>query len=104
MPLQRMNIGDARMKCRSLEERTLKRHKCRAPSPTLSIVLSLAAFCGHAAPAGGTGPLPKIEAVRHNPPQPHSGETVTVSARIKTGAATNITLQYQLVDPGKYIA
>src|SRR6266566_2400922 len=39
MPLQRTNIGNAQMKRRSLDDRTLKRHKCRAPSPTLSIVL-----------------------------------------------------------------
>jgi len=30
MPLQRTNIGNAQMKRRSLDDRTLKRHKCRA--------------------------------------------------------------------------
>src|SRR6266853_4389873 len=39
MPLQRTNIENARIEKRSLEDRTMKRHKCRAPSPTLSIAL-----------------------------------------------------------------
>src|SRR5258708_5775261 len=32
-------LENAQMKRRSLDDRTLKRYKCRAPSPTLSIVL-----------------------------------------------------------------
>jgi len=70
----------------------------------LALAFFPTAHLSHTAPAGGTALLPKIEGVRHSPAQPHSGETVTVSARIKAGAATNLTLQYQLVDPGKYVA
>ena len=43
-----------------------------------------------------------IDAVSHHPAQPRSGEAVKIIARIPTGAS-NVTLQYQVVEPGKYI-
>ncbi len=47
--------------------------------------------------------LRSIGAVSHSPEQPRSGEVVKVTANIPTGT-TRVTLQYQLVIPGRYIA
>src|SRR5436309_20835 len=52
--------------------------------------------------AASAGPAAPIEEVTHTPQQPHSRETVTVTARVH-GLVTNAMLEYQLVDPGKYI-
>jgi hypothetical protein len=55
--------------------------------------------------AGSNAPadaLRKIEAVSHRPAQPISGATVRISAKVPIGA-TRVSLEYQLVDPGKYI-
>jgi len=41
-------------------------------------------------------------AASHVPEQPHSGEPVVISATLPAGTA-RVTLEYQLVDPGKYI-
>lgn len=47
---------------------------------------------------------PHIRRVRHAPKQPRSGQAVTISAKITDpdGVAA-VVLQYQLVDPGRYI-
>src|SRR6266852_1565194 len=52
--------------------------------------------------ATSAGSAAPIEDVTHTPQQPHSRETVTVTARVH-GLVTNAMLEYQLVDPGKYI-
>lgn len=44
----------------------------------------------------------QIENVSHTPQQPHSKEAVTVTARVR-GVVTKAVLQYQPVDPGKYV-
>jgi hypothetical protein len=47
---------------------------------------------------------PAIRQVDHTPNQPISGEPVTITARITDPeGVTNVTLRYQLVDPGNYI-
>lgn len=60
-------------------------------------VLAAHAFAIDAAPAP-----PQIQAVTHSPEQPHSGQAVQITAKI-LDTATSIVLEYQLVDPGKYI-
>jgi len=47
---------------------------------------------------------PQVRQVRHTPKQPGSGQAVTISAKITDpdGVAA-VVLQYQLVDPGRYI-
>ena len=48
---------------------------------------------------------PQITEVRHTPDQPRGGELVRITARYAGPvAAQRVTLQYQLVDPGKYVA
>jgi len=47
---------------------------------------------------------PVIRQVDHTPNQPASGQPVTITARITDSeGVTNVTLRYQLVDPGNYI-
>jgi len=47
---------------------------------------------------------PHIRQVRHTPKQPGSGEVVTITAKITDSDGVGpVTLQYQLVDPGRYI-
>jgi hypothetical protein len=47
---------------------------------------------------------PVIRQVDHVPNQPNSGQPVTITARITDPeGVTNVTLRYQLVDPGNYI-
>jgi hypothetical protein len=40
--------------------------------------------------------------VQHNPAQPRSGESVTITARAERGLK-DVTLEYQIVEPGNYI-
>jgi hypothetical protein len=48
---------------------------------------------------------PQITEVTHAPPQPQSGEAVKVTAKISSPTSLkSAILQYQTVDPGKYIA
>lgn len=57
-----------------------------------------------AATIPGGGPALVAE-VRHTPPQPRAGEAVKVTAHyLGAGQPKGVTLQFQLVDPGKYIA
>ena len=50
-------------------------------------------------------PPPQVRQVRHKPEQPLSGETVTVKARVTGNVpVSEVTLSYQLVEPGDYIA
>src|SRR6476469_2877962 len=51
-------------------------------------------------------PLPDTPLVRHEPQQPKSGQGVTITITIRDNAAAPapLLLQYQVVDPGKYIA
>jgi hypothetical protein len=47
---------------------------------------------------------PHIRQVKHSPKSPVSGEAVIVTAKVTdAGGVANVTLQYQLVDPGNYI-
>lgn len=55
-----------------------------------------------AQPTGTTPPAPFRE-IRHQPAQPRSGEAVTISARLAI-PATSVVLEYQVVDPGQYLA
>ena len=49
-------------------------------------------------------PLPSITAIGHAPVQPKPGEAVRVGARVVAAAGVkSVTLDYQVVDPGKYI-
>jgi len=50
----------------------------------------------------GVGQTGQIEAVSQSPQQPRSGEVVKIVARAPDGA-TQVKLQYQLVDPGSYL-
>jgi hypothetical protein len=68
-------------------------------------------------PAAGRGPTPgrtnsvfdinvppQIRQVDHSPNQPTNGQVVTITAKITDAdSVTNVTLLYQLVDPGSYI-
>jgi hypothetical protein len=48
---------------------------------------------------------PQIRQVNHSPRQPHSGQVVTVTAKVTDAAGVaSVTLCYQLVDPGAYVA
>src|ERR1700704_2435468 len=40
--------------------------------------------------------------IHHAPPQPHSGEAVEITAALAPNI-TRATLEYQIVEPGKYI-
>lgn len=42
--------------------------------------------------------------VVHSPEQPKSGETVRITARLGPDAPRDVTLQYQVIEPGRYIA
>ena len=55
--------------------------------------------------AGAAQSAPRAYTVRHSPEQPKSGETVRIiaSGTVFDGLS-NLTLQYQVVEPGKYIA
>ena len=47
---------------------------------------------------------PQIRQVEHKPKEPASGQPVRISAKITDpDGVTNVALQYQVVDPGKYI-
>src|SRR5258708_1773012 len=67
-----------------------------------SLILAAGFVSGHAAPAHGAEAPQAIQAVSHRPKQPHSGEAVKITATVPA-TMTNVTLQYQFVDPGKYI-
>src|SRR6266516_1877682 len=44
----------------------------------------------------------EVTPVRHSPVQPHSGEPVQITASV-TQAVTGVALEYQIVEPGRYI-
>ena len=47
---------------------------------------------------------PHIRQVNHSPKQPESGEVVTVTAKVTdTDGVADVTLSYQIVEPGSYI-
>lgn len=47
---------------------------------------------------------PQMRQVSHSPKQPASGEDVTITVKVTDpNGVTNVTLDYQLVDPGAYI-
>lgn len=49
-------------------------------------------------------PPPHIRQVSHSPKQPKSGETVTITAKVTDpDGVSNVTLKYQVVEPGNYI-
>ena len=48
-------------------------------------------------------PAPLLTEITHSPQQPRSGESVTITATI-AAAPQSLTLEYQIVEPGKYIA
>jgi hypothetical protein len=48
-------------------------------------------------------PPPGITDITHTPKEPRSGQTVIISAKAAPGIK-GITLEYQLVDPGRYVA
>ena len=64
------------------------------PSHLLLVLLGLSAFSSTAA---------SIK-VQSTPNQPKSGELVNITARFKPPFPDGVALQYQLVDPGRYIA
>ena len=47
---------------------------------------------------------PQISEVSHSPQQPRGGEIVKITVKLATPDLKSVTLQYQVVDPGKYIA
>jgi hypothetical protein len=48
---------------------------------------------------------PCIRQVEHSPKQPKAGEVVTITAKVTdTDGVASVTLKYQLLDPGNYIA
>jgi len=52
-----------------------------------------------------TNAPPQIRQVDHSPKEPGSGQPVTITAKISDPEGVgNVTLQYQSVDPGNYIA
>lgn len=54
-------------------------------------------------PAGGVAATSDwCDDLAHSPKQPKSGQPVTVTAKVAAGSG-DVTLQYQLVDPGKYV-
>jgi hypothetical protein len=70
----------------------------RAMSPNFVFFIALAAWLG----ASVCG---KDLDVKHEPRQPKSGQVVTVTVRSDAAQAANgFILEYQIVDPGKYIA
>ncbi|MGZ8940575.1 MAG: hypothetical protein ACXW32_15325, partial [Limisphaerales bacterium] len=48
-------------------------------------------------------PASLLTAIQHAPQQPRSGEQVTITATLST-APELLTLEYQIIEPGKYIA
>ncbi|MCI0539625.1 MAG: hypothetical protein L0Z50_30815, partial [Verrucomicrobiales bacterium] len=55
--------------------------------------------------SAATGASSVVAAVRHMPEQPKSGEKVTIVVQAQAAVKdTTLVLQYQVVDPGKYIA
>ncbi len=53
----------------------------------------------------GSGAHAPVVEVQHRPLQPHSGQSVQVTAKLsQTEKVKGVTLQYQLVDPGHYVA
>src|SRR5688572_33412336 len=66
--------------------------------------LTLAVVLVQSAPSAGAAAKSPFE-VRHVPEQPRSGEQVTISVQSPAGSKdAALELQYQVVDPGKYIA
>src|SRR5258705_1674318 len=53
-------------------------------------------------PVSQPAPDPWVKSVSHTPQQPKTGDAVKVTASIAPGF-TDVTLQYQLVEPGNYI-
>ncbi len=48
---------------------------------------------------------PQVRQVKHSPKEPRSGEVVTITAKVTDpDGVKNVTLMYQLVNPGNYIA
>ena len=66
-------------------------------------VLAVFSVSSTGAPVDFTNAAPRIEDVRHSPAQPHSHEPTVVTAKV-AGQGIKLTLEYQVVDPGKYIA
>lgn len=52
---------------------------------------------------GAETPPPLLAEVQHSPEQPRSGDTVTITVTAKA-PVSSLTLEYQIVEPGKYIA
>jgi hypothetical protein len=49
-------------------------------------------------------PPPHIRQVKHSPKQPKSGQAVTITAKVTdSDGVANVTLSYQIVEPGNYI-
>src|SRR5687768_11593398 len=48
-------------------------------------------------------PAPLLTEIAHSPQQPHSGDALTITATI-AAAPQSLTLEYQIIEPGKYIA
>jgi len=83
-------------------------------SPDFYIDVRLKARIG---PSAGRGPTPgrtnsvydinippQIRQVDHSPNQPTNGQVVTITAKVTDAdSVTNVTLLYQVVDPGSYI-
>ena len=70
--------------------------------PSAIPVLCLALFCALSI-SGAEKPASLLTEIQHAPQQPRSGDTVTITATLATAPAT-LTLEYQIVEPGKYIA
>src|SRR4051794_21623705 len=64
------------------------------------LLFLLTSGCGRAVEKS-EGPGMVVEA-KHSPSMPHSREAVRVSARLKE-QAESVTLEYQIVEPGKYV-
>src|SRR5438105_4329048 len=74
----------------------------RPGSTLVSLLLAAGVLVAHAL-AIGAPPAPHgIQSVSHSPEQPHSGQAVQITAKVPD-TATSIVLEYQLVEPGKYI-
>ena len=63
----------------------------------------LALFFSAISLLAATAPSPLLTDIQHSPQQPHSSQPVSISASAAT-SPQSLTLEYQVVEPGKYIA
>ena len=74
-----------------------RKQRTLIPGRWLAIALLVAVYSTRSA-----APKPPAPEIIHEPASPRPGNTVRISAKVPAGI-TNLVLQYQVVDPGRYV-